>query len=96
MDLLEELEDVDVSLQVLGPGSLESITASARRLRDVGSLVDVLINNAGICDVPERRETVDGLELLIGINHFGPHLLTRFMEPIIADGGRMVFLVSGP
>lgn len=75
-------------------GSLKSIEAFARRMMETGSKVDVLINNAGICGVPERRETADGLEMQIGVNHFGTHLLTRLMEPMISDGGRVVFLSS--
>eukprot|EP00178_Gracilaria_changii_P020785 TRINITY_DN6074_c0_g1_i1.p1 TRINITY_DN6074_c0_g1~~TRINITY_DN6074_c0_g1_i1.p1 ORF type:complete len:223 (+),score=37.63 TRINITY_DN6074_c0_g1_i1:31-669(+) len=44
--------------------------------------------------IPERRETTDGFEMQIGVNHFGGHLLTRLMEPMIVDGGRVVFLSS--
>lgn len=49
---------------------------------------------AGVMALAERKETVDGLEMQIGVNHFGHHLLTRLMEPSIKDGGRIVFLSS--
>ena len=94
VDLLEGLEGIDVGVQILDLGSLQSVVAFAQRFKASGAKVDVLINNAGIMAIPERRETVDGLEMQIGVNHFGGHLLTRLMEPMISDGGRVVFLSS--
>eukprot|EP00752_Nemacystus_decipiens_P010151 g9047.t1 len=94
MDLLEGLTDVDVQVEVLDLGSLQSVVAFAQRFKTAGAKVDVLVNNAGIMAIPERRETVDGFEMQMGVNHFGGHLLTRLMEPMIADGGRVVFLSS--
>ncbi|CAM9678603.1 unnamed protein product [Ectocarpus sp. 6 AP-2014] len=94
VDLLEGLTDVDVRLEVLDLGSLQSVIAFAQRFKASGTKVDVLINNAGIMAIPERRETVDGLEMQIGVNHFGGHLLTRLMEPLMNDGGRVIFLSS--
>eukprot|EP00903_Cladosiphon_okamuranus_P017006 g15675.t1 len=94
VDLLEGLTGVDVQVEVLDLGSLQSVIAFAQRFKTSGAKVDVLINNAGIMALPERRETVDGFEMQIGVNHFGGHLLTRLMEPMIVDGGRVVFLSS--
>ena len=94
MDLLEGLTDVDVQVEVLDLGSLQSVVAFAQRFKASGAKVDVLVNNAGIMAIPEQRETVDGFEMQMGVNHFGVHLLTRLMEPVIVDGGRVVFLSS--
>lgn len=94
MELLEGLKDVDVQIEVLDLGSLQSVVDFAKRFRAAGVKVDVLINNAGVMAIPERKETVDGLEMHIGVNHFGGHLLTRLMEPCIVDGGRVVFVSS--
>lgn len=94
VDLQDGLEDVDVQVEILDLGSLQSVVSFAQRFKASGSKADVLINNAGIMAIPERRETVDGLEMQIGVNHFGGHLLTRLMEPMIADGGRILFLSS--
>ena len=94
MDLLEGLTDVDVQVEVLDLGSLQSVIAFAQRFKASGDKIDVLVNNAGIMALPERKETVDGFEMQIGVNHFGGHLLTRLMEPTIVDGGRVVFLSS--
>ncbi|CAM9678447.1 unnamed protein product [Ectocarpus sp. 6 AP-2014] len=94
VDLLDGLTEVDVRLEVLDLGSLQSVVAFAQRFKASGTKVDVLVNNAGIFGVPNRRETEDGLEMQIGVNHFGGHLLTRLMEPSMNDGGRVLFLSS--
>lgn len=94
VDPIEGLTDVDVHVELLDLASLQSVVSFAQRFKTAGAKVDVLINNAGIMAIPERQETADGLELQMGVNHFGGHLLTRLMEPMIADGGRVVFLSS--
>ena len=59
--------------------------ASVREFADgwEGDL-DVLINNAGVMAVPERR-TEDGFELQIGTNHLGHFALTNLLLPHITD-----------
>lgn len=93
VSLLEGLEDVDVRLELVDLGSLQSVVEGAKRIRAAGKKIDVLINNAGLAFM-EKRETVDGLEMNIGVNHFGPHLFTRLLAPLIVDGGRVVFVSS--
>jgi NAD(P)-dependent dehydrogenase (short-subunit alcohol dehydrogenase family) len=52
----------------------------------------VLVNNAGVMAVPERR-TKDGFELQLGTNHLGPFALTNLLLPHIRD--RVVTVSSG-
>ncbi|CAM9536607.1 unnamed protein product [Choristocarpus tenellus] len=89
-----DLTDVDVSVEVLDLGSFNSIVDFCKRFKASGDRIDILMNNAGVMAIPDRRETVDGLEMTVGVNHFGPHLLTRLLEPTMRDGGRIVFLSS--
>lgn len=53
--------------------------------------LDVLINNAGVMDVPAAR-TRDGLDVQTATNAFGPLLLTRLLLPHVTD--RVVWVTS--
>jgi len=46
--------------------------------------IDVLLNNAGVC-LPERKETKQGFEANIGVNHFGHFYLTSILMPFINE-----------
>jgi NAD(P)-dependent dehydrogenase (short-subunit alcohol dehydrogenase family) len=75
--------------------SLRSIRHAANQLRDRHPIVDLLINNAGVMDVPYGT-TEDGFELHIGINHFGHFAFTGLVLPLLAgsDGARVVTVSS--
>lgn len=65
--------------------------ASVRSFADGLDKVDVLINNAGVMALPERR-TADGFEMQIGTNHLGHFALTGLLLDRISD--RVVTLSS--
>ncbi len=52
-----------------------SVRAFARRYRDTHGALDVLVNNAGVL-LPQRRTSVDGIELTFATNVLGYHLVT--------------------
>ena len=60
-----------VETAVLDLADLSSIAALARHLLARGHPLDLLINNAGVMAIPERRLTRDGFEMHIGTNHLG-------------------------
>jgi NAD(P)-dependent dehydrogenase (short-subunit alcohol dehydrogenase family) len=67
---------------VVDLGSLDSIAKAAAPLASTERL-DLLINNAGVMNVPERRTTADGFELTFGTNHLGHFALTAHLMPAL-------------
>ncbi|GLY48396.1 SDR family NAD(P)-dependent oxidoreductase [Lentzea sp. NBRC 102530] len=59
--------------------------------------VDVLVNNAGVMNVPARTETADGFELQMASNFLGPFALTALLLPTLlaAPAPRVVTMASG-
>ncbi|KAF9953818.1 hypothetical protein BGZ72_005112 [Mortierella alpina] len=75
--------------------SFESIKAFALDFKIQGHGLDVLINNAGIMDIPFTL-TKDGFETQFGVNHLGHYLLTMELLPVLnrSSQGRIVVLSS--
>lgn len=65
--------------------------SSVRRFADENGEIDVLINNAGVMAIPERR-TPDGFETQTATNFLGPFALTGLLLTRIKD--RVVGLSS--
>jgi NAD(P)-dependent dehydrogenase (short-subunit alcohol dehydrogenase family) len=65
--------------------------ASVRAFAELTDHADVLVNNAGVMAVPERR-TADGFEMQIGTNYLGHFALTGLLLPKLTD--RVVTLSS--
>jgi NAD(P)-dependent dehydrogenase (short-subunit alcohol dehydrogenase family) len=75
-----------IVFQPLDLGSLESVTAFARRYVATGQPLHILINNAGIMAAPLAR-TADGFESQFGINHLGHFALTTALLPALRAAG---------
>lgn len=73
--------------------SLQSVRACADKLLADGRPFDVVIANAGVMATPFGR-TADGFEAQFGINHLGHFALVNRIEPLLADGGRLVVVSS--
>ena len=57
--------------------------------------IDLLVNNAGVMGIPERR-TADGFEMQLGVNHLGHYALTALLMPALLRAGaaRIVTVTS--
>jgi NAD(P)-dependent dehydrogenase (short-subunit alcohol dehydrogenase family) len=78
----------DVEVRELDVSDLTSVREFAA---DWTGPLDILINNAGVMDIPLTR-TNDGLDTQTATNSFGPFLLTNLLLPHITD--RIVWVTS--
>ena len=85
------------SLEIVGLdlSSQESTKAAAASIAQKHPTVDILINNAGLMAMPERR-TEDGFEMQLGVNHFGHWTFTAGLLPSLldSDAARVVTVTS--
>ncbi|KAH0841143.1 hypothetical protein AYO21_11436 [Fonsecaea monophora] len=84
-DLKAAYPDVEYrSLQVdlSSQKSVRKAAAEVLAWTDVPA-IDIVINNAGIMNIPERTMTEDGVELTMATNHVGHFLLTNLIMPKI-------------
>lgn len=91
----EQLGKASVEQVVVDLTDLSSVRRAATQVAELGP-VDVLVNNAGVMATPDHR-SVDGLDLQLATNHFGPFLLTGLLLPqLTASGdGRVATVSSG-
>ncbi len=85
-----------VDLVTLDLARFDSIRFAAEDIQRRFHRVDVLLNNAGLI-VRSRQTTPQGHEMIFGVNHLGPFLLTHYLrEHLIASGpARVVTVASG-
>ncbi len=77
-------------------GSLDGIRHFAEQFYERYDRLDVLLNNAGVVNL-KRKETNDGFEMSLGVNHLGHFLLTRLLLDALhqSPAGRIVTVGSG-
>jgi NAD(P)-dependent dehydrogenase (short-subunit alcohol dehydrogenase family) len=87
----------DASLEIveLDLASQASTKEAARSIAERHPTIDILMNNAGLMAMPERR-TEDGFELQFGVNHLGHWTFTAGLLPslLAADSARVVTVTS--
>ena len=94
-----EIEEAHPSAKLdvreLDLASLDSIHAFTDRVIDEYDRLDILINNAGVMAIPERK-TADGFEMQFGTNHLGHYALTSRLLPLLVKtpGSRVIAVTS--
>lgn len=73
----------NVEARVLDVADLESVRKFAAKFLSEGRPLDLLINNAGVMALPERRLTPQGFEMQLGTNHLGHFALTGLLLPAL-------------
>ncbi len=94
--LRAEVPTAAVELHPLDLADLGSVRRFAQQMQSTKTLIDVLLNNAGVMAVPSRMLTRDGFELQMGTNHLGHFALTMALLPILwqRPGARVVTVSS--
>jgi NAD(P)-dependent dehydrogenase (short-subunit alcohol dehydrogenase family) len=93
--LRTEVPYADVHVGLLDLADLSSVHRFAAQILDNQLSPDLLVNNAAVMGVPQRRTTEDGFELQFGTNHLGHVALTGLLLPgLLARPGARVVTVS--
>jgi NAD(P)-dependent dehydrogenase (short-subunit alcohol dehydrogenase family) len=94
-EMRARMPDARLRVGVLDLASLASVTAFAEEFAAGPGSLDLLVNNAGVMNLPERR-TADGFEMQFGTNHLGHFALTGRLLPLLAASvhARVVTLSS--
>jgi NAD(P)-dependent dehydrogenase (short-subunit alcohol dehydrogenase family) len=89
-----DVGEADVAVVRLDLSSLASVREAADEIRAAHPRLDLLINNAGVMQVPYQR-TADGFELTLATNHLGPFALTGLLlDTLFATSGSRIVTVS--
>ena len=72
-----------VEMRVLDVADLDSVRRFAAEFLSEDRPLDLLINNAGVMAIPERRTTPQGFEMQFGTNHLGHFALTGLLLPAL-------------
>jgi NAD(P)-dependent dehydrogenase (short-subunit alcohol dehydrogenase family) len=95
-EMERDVAEGSLSVEELDLGELSSVAAFADRFEERYDALDLLVNNAGVMALP-RRETADGFETQLGVNHLGHFALTgRLFDSLrAAESPRVATMSSG-
>ncbi|MGH1368359.1 MAG: SDR family NAD(P)-dependent oxidoreductase [Maritimibacter sp.] len=86
----------DISFREVDLASLASVRAFCEVLRGEAVPVSILVLNAAVMAELKRRETVDGFEMMFGVNHLAHFAMVLGVLPLLREGrARVVSLSSG-
>lgn len=93
-DVTASVPGASLEVVELDLASLDSIRRAADAITAAHHRVDLLVNNAGVMAIPERR-TEDGFEMQFAVNHLGHWALTaRLLPAVLAAPDARVVSVS--
>jgi NAD(P)-dependent dehydrogenase (short-subunit alcohol dehydrogenase family) len=94
-DIRATVPDAALELVSLDLASQASVRGAAGQILREHERLDLLVNNAGVMGIPERK-TVDGYEMQLGVDHLGHWTLTALLSPVLlrTPGARIVTVTS--
>ena len=95
-DIKKTNPEADITALALDLSSFKSVREFVEELKSKESVVDILINNAGVFTY-QRSETEDGFEIDIQVNYLGHFLLTLLVLPLLKESNkaRVINVSSG-
>lgn len=72
-----------VKLVHMDQSSLASVREAAQTILSQDSKISILVNNAGIMEVPELQHSADGYELQFATNHLSHFLFFQLLKPAL-------------
>ena len=94
-DIKKTNSNADITAMALDLSSFKSVREFVKEFSGKESVIDILINNAGI-RAAEESKTEDGFETDIQVNYLGPFLLTLLLLPLLKKANKArVISVSG-
>ncbi|KAF9201073.1 hypothetical protein BGZ49_008705 [Haplosporangium sp. Z 27] len=87
--------NMNVEFFYLDLGSFKEIKSFAKEVMARTSVIDLLVNNAGVMDLPSFRPTAEGHDSQFGINHLGHYYLTHLLLPLIKQAPKARIVITG-
>lgn len=93
--IIKESGNENVIVKKIDLSSQKSVREFAEDILKSESKIDVLIHNAG-CANSSKKKSVDGIELTMASNHYGPFLLTHLLIDLLKKSApsRIVIVAS--
>jgi len=96
--MLKEVEASEkkgkVEVMILNLCDHKSVRSFVTEYKSKGYPLHVLINNAGVMNVPNFERTVDGIESTLAANHMGHFLLTLLLIPVMKKSASRIVNLS--
>lgn len=83
-----------VSLDLCDLENVKSFNGRLENAIGKDTKIDVLLNNAGVMAIPDRRLTKDGFEKTFQTNHLGHFALTSTLLPLLSPSARVINVSS--
>jgi retinol dehydrogenase 14 len=85
-EIITDTGNANVVVKVLDISSFESVRQFAKDINETETRLDVLLHNAGYAGYAPCQ-SVDGIEMTMATNHYGPFLLTHLLIDLLKRSG---------
>lgn len=92
--LIKETRNDQIIIKKLDLSSFQSIREFSNEILNEETKIDVLIHNSGCASTFNKRKSVDGIEMTMATNHYGPFLLTHLLIDLLKLSNCRIVIVS--